>query len=181
MRKQSRSGFSVGCLLATVFGVSAAQSALAQSTLFAYPTGGQTQEKQSFDRFECHQWSVQQTGFDPTRPPEQTQQQVASGPPPDPNRGGTMKGAAGGALLGAIGGAIAGDAGTGAAVGAGVGALGGTVRRNQARRERDEWEAHQKQQQQQAQQQAQQQRAQQQQAYDRAWGACMSARGYQIQ
>ena len=181
MRELSRSGLTVGYLLATLFGASATQSAFAQSTLFAYPASGQSQEKQSFDRFECHQWSVQQTGFDPTRPAEQPQQLVASAPPPDPNRGGTVRGAAGGAAVGAIGGAIAGDVGTGAAVGAGVGAIGGTVRRNRAQRERAEWEAHQKEQQQAVQQDAEQRRAQQQQAYDRAWSACMSARNYQIQ
>lgn len=181
MRALSRSGLTVGYLLTALFGASATHSAFAQSTLFAYPLEGQSQEKQAFDRFECHQWSVQQAGFDPTRPPEQPQQLVASGPPPDPNRGGAVRGAAGGAAVGAIGGAIAGDVGTGAAVGAGVGAIGGTVRRNRARRERDEWEANQRQQQQQAQQGAEQRLAQQQQAYDRAWSACMSARNYQIQ
>lgn len=159
----------------------AAQNAFAQSNFFAYPKAGQNQEKQSFDQFECHQWSVQQSGFDPTKPPEPVPQAYAQSPPPSTDQGGMVRGAARGATLGLVGGAIAGDAGKGAAIGAGMGALGGTMRRRQAHREREQWEAQQRQQQQQMQQQAEQQRAQQQQAYDRAWSACMSARNYQVQ
>ena len=34
--------------------------------LMAYPKNGQTPEQQTKDRFECHQWAVGQTGYDPT-------------------------------------------------------------------------------------------------------------------
>lgn len=173
--------FAAALVVTSVMGAGVAQIALAQSSYFAYPKAGQDQEKQSFDNFECHQWSVQQTGFDPTKPSEPVPQAYATSPPPSTNRGGLLRGAARGAALGAVGGAVAGDAGKGAAVGAAVGALGGTMRRQQAYREREQWEAQQRQQQQQMQQQAEQQRAQQQQAYDRAWSACMTARNYQVQ
>jgi hypothetical protein len=36
--------------------------------VFVYPKNGQSAEQQSTDRYECHSWAVQQTGFDPTRP-----------------------------------------------------------------------------------------------------------------
>lgn len=36
--------------------------------LFIYPMKGQSEEKQATDRFQCHSWAVEQTGFDPTRP-----------------------------------------------------------------------------------------------------------------
>ncbi len=36
--------------------------------LFIYPKQGQSQEQQDNDRYECHRWSVGQTGFDPTQP-----------------------------------------------------------------------------------------------------------------
>ena len=36
--------------------------------MFIYPADGQSQEQQDRDRFECHSWAVQQTGFDPTNP-----------------------------------------------------------------------------------------------------------------
>lgn len=34
---------------------------------FVYPKNGQSPEQQSADRFECYNWSKQQTGFDPTQ------------------------------------------------------------------------------------------------------------------
>lgn len=36
--------------------------------LFVYPKNGQSQQQQSTDRYECHSWATQQTGFDPTQP-----------------------------------------------------------------------------------------------------------------
>ena len=36
--------------------------------LFIYPMKGQSKEQQATDRYECHSWSVGETGFDPTRP-----------------------------------------------------------------------------------------------------------------
>jgi hypothetical protein len=35
--------------------------------IYVYPRNGQNEEQTSTDRFECHKWSVAQTGFDPTR------------------------------------------------------------------------------------------------------------------
>jgi hypothetical protein len=34
---------------------------------FAYPRNGQSDEQQATDRYECHRWAVDKTGFDPTR------------------------------------------------------------------------------------------------------------------
>ena len=69
------------------------------------------------DKAERHQWSVQQAGFDPTAPAQQTQQAASQSPPGSSGGGGTVGaaagGAAGGAALGAVGGAIAGDTGSG--------------------------------------------------------------------
>ena len=31
-----------------------------------YPKGGQSVEQQAKDRYECHRWAADQTGFDPT-------------------------------------------------------------------------------------------------------------------
>lgn len=130
--------------------------------LYIYPNKGQSPEQQSRDRYDCHLWAVQQTGFDPTRA-------QAGAPSPPPPKGGVFKGAARGAAAGAVGGAIAGDAGTGAAVGAATGGLiGGMKQRGQA----------------QQQQQAQANQAAQQQvpsaAYNRALSACLSGRGYTV-
>ena len=157
--------------------------------MFAYPAAGQTQEQTQKDMFYCHNWSVSQTGFDPTRnyaPPPS----YASAPPSgssgyfgsgETGQGGVVKDAAGGAALGAMGGAIAGDAGKGAAIGAVAGSLFGGVKRNQRKSEEASWSR------QQQQQQAQQQAAYQQQMnartndYRRAYSVCMSSLNYKVQ
>jgi hypothetical protein len=36
--------------------------------LFTYPKSNQSTEQQSTDRYECHHWASEQTGFDPTQP-----------------------------------------------------------------------------------------------------------------
>ncbi len=141
-----------------------------RADLYVYPTQGQSQEQQQKDRFECHTWAVQQTGFDPSRPAQPTT------PPPtaEAPRGGAFRGAARGAAIGATAGAIGGSAGKGAARGAAVGGMVGGMRRHDQRR---------RQQQEQANWQAQQQAAQAQgsAAYDRALSACLSGRGYTVQ
>lgn len=38
--------------------------------LFIYPSQGQSEQKQADDRYACHSWGVKQTGYDPSRPPE---------------------------------------------------------------------------------------------------------------
>jgi len=155
--------------------------ALAAAQPYIYPDKGQTPQQQESDKGQCYMWAVQQTGFDPANP------QVAAAPPPpsyyqqpQQPQGGMFRGAAGGAALGAVGGAIGGDAGKGAAIGAGVGALFGGMRRMR-------WEEQQQQEQQQMRMQQQSYMAQQQGAmasgranYERAFGACMSGRGYTV-
>ena len=151
-------------MLLTVTLVSAflAAGAWAQQ-LFIYPQRGQSPQQQQQDRFECHQWAVQQTGFDPmmgTAPP----------PPMAAPTTGTLRGAGRGAALGAVGGAIAGNAGRGAAIGAGTGAVFGTMRRNEQIRQAE------------AQQFAHaQQTGQQLESFNRAVAACLSGRGYTVQ
>ncbi|HYJ42548.1 MAG TPA: DUF6515 family protein [Steroidobacteraceae bacterium] len=40
----------------------------ATGEVFVYPKNGQGEEQQANDRYECHRWAVERTGFDPTRP-----------------------------------------------------------------------------------------------------------------
>jgi hypothetical protein len=42
-------------------------AAPANESLYVYPKNGQGQEQQAADRYECHRWAADQTGFDPTR------------------------------------------------------------------------------------------------------------------
>src|SRR5882724_9088983 len=136
---------------------------------YIYPNRGQSPQQEQFDKGQCYTWAVQQSGFDPANPT------VATPPPPAPapQQGGLLRGAAGGAALGAIGGAIGGNAGEGAAIGAGVGGLFGLMRRaRQAEEQQQEQQAN----------MAQQQSAMAQghAAYNRAFGTCMTGRGYTV-
>ena len=57
----------LGGLLAAVPNVQAAD-------MFVYPKEGQDKAQQDKDSYECHSWAVQQTGFDPTKPPSTSTQ-----------------------------------------------------------------------------------------------------------
>ena len=142
----------IGTCIATV--------AMAQQ--YVYPAKGQTPDQQKADESQCYTWAVQQTGFDPAKPP------AAAAPPPPTTATGTTpgagaRGAARGAVVGEI---VADDPGAGAAVGA-------VAARGQSRRQNA-----------QAQQQAQQQAAatnqQGQAAFGKARAACLEGRGYTV-
>jgi hypothetical protein len=131
---------------------------------FVYPAKGQSPEQQKKDEYECHQWAVQQTGVDPTKP---QQQAAAPAGPPTTATGTTpgagVRGAARGAIVGEI---VGGDAGAGAAAGAMAG-------RAQSRRQNAAA-------QQQAAQQQQQATGSQQASYGKARAACLEGRGYSV-
>lgn len=40
----------------------------AAAELYLYPRNGQSEAQQATDRYECHRWAADQTGFDPTAP-----------------------------------------------------------------------------------------------------------------
>ena len=137
------------------------------STLFAqdfyiYPSEGQSKEQTEKDKYECYSWAKNETGFDPMQLP------TASSPPPaqEAKQGGVLRGAAGGAIIGEIAGGHGGE-------GAAIGALLGGARRNQQRQrqqvERQQWE-----------QQQANQYAQARNSYNRAYVACLEARGYSV-
>jgi hypothetical protein len=141
------------------------------ATPIVYPAKGQSQEQQSKDQYECHQWAVQQTGFDPSAASSSSSQasspsnQKLLGRGSQPN---AVRGGARGAALGAVGGAIAGDAGKGAAAGAAIGGLGGAIRR------RDQQSA-------QASAPPANPDGAALDAYNRAIAACLTGRGYTVQ
>jgi len=149
---QSASALMIAAMFAA--GVSAQQ--------FIYPAKGQSPEQQKKDEGECHIWAVQQSKYDPTKPPQQT----AAAKPPTTATGTTPGAGVRGAARGAVVGGIAGDAGAGAAAGA-------VAARSQSRRQNA------------AQAQQQQQAATQQQqggmaAYQKARSACLEGRGYTV-
>lgn len=130
-----------------------------------YPAKGQTAQQAERDRFECHEWARQQSGFDPTQMAMTVPPAAADAKPADPTSG-LVAGAAGGAAIAEL---SSKDAGKGAA----VGVLGAGLRQ-----QIQQHKAMSGQQQQQRQLQAA--RAQQRGAYDRGFAACMEARGYVV-
>jgi hypothetical protein len=157
MRTRNLSQSVCALLVAATF----AANVSAQS--FVYPAKGQSPDQQKKDEGECHVWAVQQSKYDPTKPPPQT----AAAKPPTTATGTTpgagVRGAARGAVVGEIAG---GNAGAGAAAGA-------VAARGQSRRQNA------------AQAQQQQQAATQQQqagmgAYQKARSACLEGRGYTV-
>jgi len=88
--------------------------------IVVYPAQGQSPEQLERDRYDCHVWAVQQTGFDPSRSGVPPGQRVVVEPATPPGAG-TAVGAIAGAILGA---ALVGprDAGFGAVFGGITGA-----------------------------------------------------------
>ncbi len=93
--------------------------------VYFYPQQGQTPEQQSRDHYECYNWAVEQTGFDPSVSSIPPEQRVKVVPMPPPGHD-TAVLAVAGAVLGAL---IAGPrhAGAGALIGAGGGAVAGAA------------------------------------------------------
>jgi hypothetical protein len=139
----------------------------AMPRMYVYPAQGQSEDQLQRDRYECHTWAVQQSGFDPSKP-GQGYSTVVVAPPPG---AATATGAVGGAILGSI---LAGprDSGFGFLFGAATGAIVGSAvdANNQAQVAQA---------QQQAYQQASAERAQVQ-GYRRAVTSCLQARGYTV-
>ncbi len=93
--------------------------------IYFYPKAGQTKEQQGQDHYECYNWAVKETGFDPATsqiPPDDRVRLVPM-PPPGYDTAtlaiagavlgaivGGRRNAPGGAIIGATGGAIVGSA-----------------------------------------------------------------------
>lgn len=133
--------------------------------LVIYPAKGQDEAQQTKDKGECHQWAVKETGVDPVQVVNSSAAPAQSG-----NDHKAVRGAARGALAGTAIGAIAGDAGKGAAIGATAGGVGG-VARGRRQNQAEQNVAVQTQQQQQAALQK----------YEKAYGACLTGKGYSVQ
>jgi len=91
--------------------------------VYFYPLKGQTTEQQSRDHYECYNWAVKQTGFDPSASsiPEPQRVKVVPMPPPGHDTAilavagavlgaliGGRHNAAGGAIIGGVAGGITG-------------------------------------------------------------------------
>lgn len=144
-------------------------------TPIVYPAKGQNADQTKKDQGQCHNWAVQNTGFDPAKPEVPPAQAVASTQGQhQPQQGHRGRGVVRGAAVGAAVGEIANDdAGKGAAYGAAVGVL--------ASRRQERLQAAQHQQQvAKEQQDAAAQQAAKLDAFNRANAACLDARGYVV-
>lgn len=134
-----------------VAGLTAVAAVSAQQ--YVYPAKGQSPEKQKSDEAACHQWAVQQSGFDPAKPPP--------APPAQPGvqPGTRLRGAAAGATVGAITGNDTGNAAAAGAVGA------ASAQRGQKRQAAKAQSA---------------QTSEQQASFQKARGVCLEGRGYTV-
>ena len=105
--------------------VTGTRSVVPSTQIYFYPKHGQTTEQQSRDHYDCYNWAIQQTGFDPGQStiPKNNRVRVVPMPPPGYDTAamsiagavlgaliGGPRHAIEGALIGATGGAIAGAA-----------------------------------------------------------------------
>jgi hypothetical protein len=149
--------------------------ALASADIYVYAAHGQGDRQLDRDRYECHNWAVAQTHYNPSDPhlaPHQQIQVVALAEPPPPHD--TVIGAVAGAMIGAAIGSPH-DAAQGAVVGAiaggAMGAASDSARRKQARVAGSGNAAA----------QAERARLEQQASdYKRAISACLEGRGYTV-
>ena len=138
--------------------------------LIVFPAKGQSEEQIEKDKFTCYSWAKKQSGFDPMEIP------LATEPPPEQKagKGGAVKGAAVGAGVGwAVGRASGQSVSKGAKKGAAAGGLLGGLRQR-SRRQADEkaqkeWE-----------QKQVEQYMQKRNTYNRAYAACLEAKGYTV-
>jgi len=136
------------------------------TTVYFHPSRGQSAQQQDRDRYECHNWAVRQSGFDPSAPQVPPHLRVVSTPSTSVEAG-VAVGAASGALVGA---AVSRpwESGSGALLGTLAGAAIGGITASAATDS--------------AQNQERRMRAarleQQASDYRRALSACLEARGY---
>jgi hypothetical protein len=156
--------------------------------MFAFLRNGQNADQQLKDESECYGAAKQMSGIDPKAPAaagktaeEKAAEQKAAAENAEQVKGARVAGAARGAAGGAAIGAIAGDAGKGAGAGAVAGTMRGGMKQRQANAASQKQAA--------AQTAAKQQRedealktahAEGLDTFQRAFEACMDARGYSV-
>ncbi|MEC5386634.1 hypothetical protein VVD49_12935 [Uliginosibacterium sp. H3] len=140
--------------------------------VYAYPRDERSADAQKRDRFECYNWSVKQTGFDPARMPTDTPRVVRVDPAVSPNHDAAVLGVTG-AIIGAAVSRPSNALG-GAAIGAVLGAAAGSASDANREATADSMERSAN-----ADQRAQHAQLSQRAAdYRRAMSACLEGRGY---
>jgi hypothetical protein len=142
--------------------------------VYFYPKAGQIAEQQSRDHYDCYNWAVNQTGFDPGQSAIPTDQRVRVVPMPPPGHDTATLAIAGavlGALIGgprhAVGGAL-----IGASSGAIAGAASDSARMESARQQEDAYASRDRVRDDRLEEMAS--------GFRRAMSACMEGRGYSV-
>jgi hypothetical protein len=142
--------------------------------VYFYPKAGQSNEQQSRDHYECYNWAIKQTGFDPgqsTIPKDERVRVVPMPPPGYDTATFAVAGAVLGALLGgrhnALGGAVIGASG-----GAIVGAVSDANRQETARQLEESYNTRDQARNAQLEEKAS--------GFRRAMSACLEGRGYSV-
>lgn len=147
---------------------------LPSTTVYFYPTKGQSEAQQDRDRYECYLWAVKQSGFDPGQSQLAPHQRIEVIPAAPPGAD-TAAGAVGGAVVGSMMSSRH-DRGFGLVFGALTGALIGSA--SDAARQQQAAQAQQHYNASEAQQYARLER--QARDYQRAMTACLEGRGYTV-
>jgi len=142
--------------------------------IYFYPLKGQSTQQQSRDHYECYNWAMDQTGFDPSVSSIEPEQRVRVVPMPPPGHDTVVLSIAG-AVLGALiagprhagGGAL-----IGAASGAAVGAASDISRQESARQLEEAYDKRNE-----ARDMKKEQKALD---FRRAMSACLEGRGYSV-
>jgi len=146
----------------------------ADAEIFVYPSKGQDDKRLDRDRYECHNWAVAQSHYNPSEPhlaPHQRIQVVAMPPPGQSTVAGAMTGAVIGAAIGSPR-----DTGEGAVAGAIVGAIAGASSEAARRQDGEQIDKRAS-----AEQQSERARLERQASdYRRAISACLEGRGYTV-
>jgi len=146
----------------------------ADADIYVYPSKGQTDKQLDRDRYECHNWAVSQSRYNPSEPHLAPHQQirVMEGPPPGQS---TVAGAVTGAVIGAAIGSPR-DTGEGAVAGAIAGAVIGASSESARRKESERVNTRVS-----AETQAERARLEREASdYRRAISACLEGRGYTV-
>ena len=156
--------------------------------MFAFPKNGQSREQQLKDETECFAMAKERTGLDPEKPAPTgpTVEQIKAAQKQAADDAKQVKGArAAGAARGAVGGtavgAIAGDTGKGAAIGAVAGTMKGGAQQRAANKQAKQRAAAQAQAKLEKEKELEMQAHKEgQDTFQRAFSACMDARGYSV-
>ena len=137
MSSNSSRAAAAGALLALTFALAPARAAVDLAALQVTPQRGQSAEQARRDRYECHNWAVEQTGVVPASAPDPQEEKEAARARRAERWARVLAGAAIGASIGSFAQAVDYDYSgdevlQGAAVGAIVGAATGGKKRESA-------------------------------------------------